>query len=233
MYKHTRLYFLCFVFFFGTPVCAQEKLIFSAMTNIGAVVPVSLVLHQAYRQVKIDIEIKEIPGKRSLFYANSGETDGEVYRVEGIESKYPNLIRIDVPIRTEKMYLFVKKGNEFSVKNWEDFPENHTLGYIRGTYFIENAVSIYRIKIQPSSSYENLIRQLDANRNSVIIMGIKGERLIERLQLKDIVRLDPPFHTLELYHYLHKRHAHLVSKITYVLQQMKNSGEIEKINHDN
>ncbi|MDB1125989.1 substrate-binding periplasmic protein [Vibrio algarum] len=234
--RRYSLKILLFSFFLlrGTSLYAQDILVISTMAKTGATEPVSMILRQAYQQIGIEIQIRQAPGKRSLFNANSGKADGEAYRIIGLESNFSNLVRVDVPVREENMYFYVKKGGEFDVTGWENFPGNLTLGYIRGTYFVERAAIVHHIKVQPSSHYEHLLKQLNANRNDVIIMSNQGEPLIRKLNLNEnIIRLEPPAHSFALYHYLHKRNINVIPKITESLKQMQTSGQIQKINDEN
>lgn len=91
-------------------------------------------------------------------YSEAGITDGKAFRTRPIEKNYNNLQRIDMTVSVDKMYLFVKRGNE-----------------------------------------------------------------------QEIVKLTPQIHNSVLYHYLHKKHAHLVPKITAVLNKMEASGELQMI----
>ncbi len=45
-------------------------------------------------------------------YSEAGIKDGEAFRTRRIEKDYYNLQRIDVAVSVDKMYLFVKRGNE-------------------------------------------------------------------------------------------------------------------------
>jgi len=48
------------------------------------------ILNLAYQRLGITLAVKKFPGERSLYSANNGETDGELYRKIGMERDYPN-----------------------------------------------------------------------------------------------------------------------------------------------
>ena len=52
---------------------------------------------------------------------------------------------------------------------------------------------------------------------------------IERFNLREIKELSPPVHYKEVFHYLHKKNAHLIPRLTAILGKMKSSGRMEQI----
>lgn len=209
---------------------AKNTLVLSAVERTVPAKVVGEVLRQAYKYIGIQVEIKELPGKRALILSQQGVMDGEAYRIQGIEKDYPTLLRIDVPVSVDQMYLFVKRGKIIAVEGWETIPEDAVIGYQRGIQFVEKFTAKYRIATIPANSSEQLFRMLESDRVDAVVAGSKnGLRIIKELGVKDVVRLEPPIYTSVLYHYLHKKHAHLVPKITKVLKKMAASGEIQKI----
>lgn len=215
-------------------VYAQDNLVFSAVERTHTAKFVGETLRKAYQNIGIRIEIIEFPGERGLKYAHEGETDGVLFRTQEIEKKYTNLERINVPVRVDEMYLFVKRGNEFPVEGWESISEETVIGYQRGVKFVQNNSEKSGIKTYPVTSSVQLFKMLNYGRVDAIISGsTAGSRLIKEYDCQDIVRLDPPIHTSVLYHYLHKRHAYLVPKITAVMNEMKERGEFQMIEEIN
>ena len=203
----------------------------AAVEGAPVILPVvSKVLTIAYLQLGIQIEIQEYPGLRALRYSNNGKTDGEAFRVVGIDKKYPNLIRVEVPLVTNMHYLFVKQGKEFVVEDWSSIPKNYVLGIKRGVQITNYSAEKYSIKKDVVSNSNQLLRKLDLGRNDVIVLtAFEASKGIQQLELSDIIRLEPPIDTHYLYHYLHKKHIGLVPKITAVLKAMEANGKIKKI----
>ena len=54
------------------------------------------IVRRAYQELGIQIKYKTYPAERALKLSNNGTADGELVRIKGIESKYPNLIRIPI-----------------------------------------------------------------------------------------------------------------------------------------
>jgi polar amino acid transport system substrate-binding protein len=212
------------------PALAQDTLVLSAVENAPSINTVGQVLQHAYRRLGINVTIRELPGLRGLQYSNRGITDGEAFRNSGIENEYPNLIRIDIPVRIDAMHLYVKQEKAFIVEGWDSIPKGYRLGYLRGVKFVEYAILKHGLFGHAVGSADQLFLQLKSDRNDVVVAGVEvGARLMSEHQVADIVRLEPPIHTAYLYHYLHSKHADLVPKITAVLKTMAAIGEIQTI----
>ena len=52
---------------------------------------------------------------------------------------------------------------------------------------------------------------------------------MKEMKIKDVKILEAPLQHNALYHFLHNKHESLVPKITAVLQQMEEAGEIQRI----
>jgi polar amino acid transport system substrate-binding protein len=223
-----------FIWVVITPVSlyAQSTLIFSTIDTPLNIEVEEAILHRAYQRLGIEVSLLPMPAKRALRSANTGMTDGEAARVTSIEQEYPNLIRVDVPIRVLPMHLYVRAGAEFSVNGWDSIPDDYVIGFRRGIKFAEYAISKHHLKSITNSDEKGLLEQLSKGLIEIVVAHpAVAEKWIEELQLQDIVRLDPPIHVSYLYHYLHKKHAHLVPEISRVLQEMERSGLIQEINN--
>lgn len=127
-----------------------------------------------------------------------------------------------IAIQIEVLELPGKRGNEFPVNGWESVSKDIIVGNQRGVKYAEKDTAKYEIKTQPVRNSEQLFQMLPLGKVDAIIAGsTMGLRFIKEHDLQEIVRLSPPIHISILYHYLHKKHAHLISKITSVLKEME------------
>jgi len=213
------------------PTYAQESLVFSTVEGGSRGSKVcGEILRVASQRLGIDMNTWELPGARSLIMANHGSVDGELARIKDIETKYPNLIRIQVSCLDESIYLFVKSGKEFPVDGWGSIPPNYVIGHRLGAKFIEHAATQFVIETAPVYSPKQMVTLLDKGRVDGIIgtpEHIGG--IISKLGIKGVVMLESPVHTVCLYPYLNKKHAQLIPMLTAVLKEMEVSGEIQKI----
>ena len=79
----------------------------------------SEILKEAYLQLGIKISIEKYPSKRSLKMSNSGQVDGEMCRVRGIEKNYPNVVKVPFVLQTADAVVFTKKQG-LIISHWND-----------------------------------------------------------------------------------------------------------------
>nr|WP_077753979.1 transporter substrate-binding domain-containing protein [Shewanella psychrophila] len=86
------------------------------------------------------------------------------------------------------------------------------------------------VNVHDVDSTEQMMRFLNSGHVDVALTNtIDGVHMIEKLGLDKIQPLDTPLAVLELYHYIHKSHIHLVPKVDAVIKQMTLSGEMQHL----
>jgi len=90
------------------------------------------ILREAYRRIGRELEVKAMPGERSLLSANSGDTDGELYRRAGIDKAYPNLLMVPVALQQYEIVVF-SKLRQFDVRGWESL-RPYKLGFVKAHF---------------------------------------------------------------------------------------------------
>jgi len=212
------------------PLIAQEKLTFSTFENKGQVGDICLkVLIKAYKMNGIEVNVKTYPAARALLVSNDGkDTDGELFRISGMNKTYSNLIEIPITLSKLDMFVFTKK-HFFKIKNWDSLKPYH-IGILRGCTFSEkNTVGMKRTVIK---SIDQLFLMLDSGKVDVVVRGLSGKKILSKLSLKNITMLKNPIDSNNLFHYLHKKHKKIIPKITKTLKKMQKEGEIKKFNND-
>lgn len=210
--------------FESNEVKAQEKLILSTlhMTGLGTIA--INILQEAYEPLGIELEIEENPAERSLMLSNSGMVDGELIRVPVIERNYKNLIRVNVPIYSVYFVGFVKRP-DISIQDWSSLPR-YKIGTVIGYKYVEIRTKRMNRDLQPH--HNNVLLMLNEGRIDIAILSLfDGLIAIKNLKLQTIRALKPPLHTAPMFHYLHKKHQHLVPEITNSLLQIEQEGRIE------
>lgn len=184
------------------------------------------IVRAAYKEIGIDVVYKTYPAERALQLSNKGISDGELVRIEGIEAKYPNLIRIPVSHVTAEQMAF---GTDASVRisGWPGL-KGKRIAFHRGYKVAEsNTIGMNRHIV---SSDTAAFKMLSAGRMEIAIANrFSGQKMIRELGLKNVVMLVPPLQANPLFHYLHKKHAALVPKITAAMQRLKTSGQMAEI----
>ena len=184
------------------------------------------IVRQGYAKLGISATFKVFPAERALFMSNAGKSDGELVRIEGIESKYPNLIRIPVShVAADQMAFAVDRA--FAVNGWQSLA-SRKLAFHRGYKLAEQkTIGMNRYL---TASVQNAFKMVEHGRAEIAIANrFTGLKTIADLGLKKIVMLQPPLQTDPLFHYLHKKHAPLVERITRVLLDMEAQGVMAEI----
>jgi len=185
-----------------------------------------IVLKQAYGKLGIDVEYVPLPGERALQTANSGEVDGEVFRITNVQRKYNNLIPVPTPINILEGVAFSKRS-DLKVSDWHSL-RHLKIGIQVGIKFAERGTR--GMKPVMVDTNEQLFKMLDAGRVDVAIVALtNGLKTLSLLKLKSIHAISPSIQQYPLYHYIHNKNVSLVPRLNAVLIDMKNSGEIKHI----
>jgi len=212
-----------------TPLYAAEELIFSAIENSDNTLISGEVITEAYRRIGIEMEIKEYPGTRALHFSNQGKTDGELFRISGINVNHPNLLMVSVPINRLEGVVYAKK-TEFQINGWDSL-RPYKIGIRRGIKFTQSGSEGMNVQTVPSD--ESLFEILDQGRVDVIVLArLNGLRAMQKMKLTDTRALEPPVESYPLYHYLHKKNGYLIPKLTAALQEMEKEGLMQKIREE-
>lgn len=185
-----------------------------------------LVLREAYRRLGRKLVVHQLPGERSLVYANEGRMDGELYRKLGLDRDYPNLLIVPVPLLTFELVIF-SRGTSFVVHGWESL-RPYTLGFVRGNKIAQE--NTQGMKVEPVPTMQQAFEKLVMGRTDLVLgHRASGMAVVRSQQLEGIMVLEPPLASFPVYHYLNKKHAALVPELTRVLKQMQADKTIDRI----
>jgi len=184
------------------------------------------VLEQAYAQLGIEIETRAWPSERALVLSNYGDLDGEVIRISQVGKQYTNLIRVPVPVNYFDAMVFTKRS-DIVVDGWESLKPLSVLMRI-GSKYAEYGIQGPNVRKLPS--YEEVFQTLNNSRFDVAVSTrIIGTQEVNKLGLKDVLMMEPPLQSYELFHFLHRKHENLVPDIEFVLKNMERQREIKRI----
>lgn len=204
---------------------AQDKLIISTGANAPVTRIAENILKQAYHSLGIEVVIAKYPDLRSLISSNAGLADGELMRIRGIDTEYPNLLIVPIPLLQLKGVAYTKDV-DLQIVGFESL-KPYRVAIQRGIKFAEYGTDGMKRTIL--NTLEHAFFLLHKKRvDAVITTYIEGIETLNRLQYEGIKALEPPLITINLYHYLHKRNRALVPKITAALQEMQENGRISK-----
>jgi polar amino acid transport system substrate-binding protein len=225
--KRWRLFLILCLWCTGTTqVHAQDSLILCRGQNHPMTAIATGILTEAYSRLGIKIKTIAFPIARSLIMANSGYSDGELFRGSINHKKFPNLIKIPVVLDYGQIVVFSKELT-FKVNGWSSL-QPYTIGIQIGIKEVETGTA--GMQVDPVATPEQLFNKLILGRNQIIVLPLDvGLMVMKAMKLQQIKILEPPLQKDPLYHYLHHTHKQLVPRITAVLKQMEAEGLITQI----
>ncbi|MDP2267279.1 MAG: transporter substrate-binding domain-containing protein [Thiobacillus sp.] len=187
---------------------------------------VDAVAFEAFRRAGVQLRLVKLPAERGLINANAGTEDGDLTRIAGLDTLYPNLVQVP-----EKLidWEFVAFGKNPTLPAKMDVLRTQPIGHIRGWKIYENMLA-GSTTVVASDDAEQLFRQLQLNRIDVALYERwLGVGLLRKQGIKGVYPLEPALAKREMYIYLHKRHAALVPKIAEALRAIKAEGLYAKL----
>ena len=186
-----------------------------------------LLYRELFARLEIAFEIQILPAERALQNANAGIDDGEICRVAGLDSIYPNLVQTTEPVTQYEMVAFSRE-HDFSVSGPESLMP-YDLGIVTGWKILERSTQRNPSRIMVDST-DQLFRMLDQGRVEIVLIErLVGMETLNRLRIKGVRILSPPFLAGDWFLYLHKKHQALVPRIDAELRKMKQDGSYERI----
>lgn len=185
-----------------------------------------LILREAYRRLGRKLAVHQLPGERSLVYANEGKMDGELYRKLGIDREYPNLLIVPVPLLTFELVIFTR-GTSFVVNGWDSL-RPYTMGFVRGNKIAQENTKGMRVEQVPTMqlAFEKMMM---GRTDLVLAHRASGMAVVRSQKLEGVTVLEPPLSSFPAYHYVNRKHEALVPELTRVLRQMQADRTIERI----
>lgn len=228
-----RICFLFAIFFTliaSTADSAEKKLTFAAIQNSHYNKFAARVIVEAYSRIGYDVEIHYLPGKRALIQSSSGELDGESNRVEAIANKYPTLIK--VPSSFDDVVATAFYVDDKVILNSKDDLADYQIGILRGVLFSEKLTKGYQRHY--ANSVKSLFNMLVQKRVDVILFTrLSGHAEIARNHRSKGIKAFPvSLLRIPVFNYLHEKNRQIVDLIDPILQNMRSSGEVERIKQD-
>ena len=190
-----------------------------------------IVLAKIYENLDIDITIKPLPGKRAQFETTSGRSDGEIMRIFSYGQENPTVHRIPTPYYYLETMAFIKKGSGIRINNKDDLNQ-YSIAKVRGVKHTNDITKGFS-NLSDLNTTEQLMRFIDKGRADIALTNtIDGIIALKELGIEDVIPIDAPLATLDLFHYVHEDHKDLVPRIDAKIKEMKANGELKKIIED-
>ena len=217
------LFFLIFI-----NVCSANEYHFVSINNLIEQEVGRIVLPQVYKKLGIDITITPLPGKRAQYQATSGLSDGEIMRIYSYGEENPTTYRIPTPYYQLETMAFIKKNRSIKINKKEDLSQ-YSIVKIRGVKHTNN-ITAGLSNVKDVSSTKQAMRLVNRGIVDVALTNtIDGLVTLENLEIDDVVPIDKPLATLDLFHYVHKNNKDLIPLVDSKLKEMIANGELASI----
>jgi len=185
------------------------------------------ILTEAFRRIEQPVRITHLPTERSITNANLGISDGEFPRIAGLNSLYPNLMKVPEKIDDFKFVAFTWKPN-IQLKDWSSC-KPYNVAIVRGWKILETNLADVKSLVKVKNQ-KLLFSLLGKHRTDIVVYSrFEGHEMIKKLGLKGIRVLEPPLATREMFLYINKKNFQLVPMIAEQLRRMKHDGTYDRI----
>lgn len=196
---------------------SADPLILGAVKGSSDVNAGVAVIREAYRRLGVDIEIRWLQSSESLDLSNTGVIDGEIQRIDGISRMFENLIQVHVPVNFIQGVVF-GRTDSVVVRGWHSL-KPYRVGIVKGIVFAEEGTADLP-DVKRFDSYEELFTGIRDGLVDVGVMPRVNGILLQRQGIKNVVEIPGVLEHIFLYHYLNKKHADLVPRLTRTLKDM-------------
>ncbi len=198
----------------------------SIINNTPDQLATTSILSAIYKEAGLDVQFIPFPGKRALIESSSGRVDGEAQRIFEIGEAYPSLVRIPTPFITWQFTAFSKHPQK-RYDSWQSL-KGQRVAVVRGIKYAELGLRSAKIRqIMQVGDIIEMLKMLDAGFVDVAISSkFNGMLQTRRGNHSDIHVHLPAIGDLQLYHYLHEKHADVVPLLDAAVSKLKRNGRI-------
>ena len=214
------IYFFAFVLLCFAFSTHASLLIFNRPADTPQARYVIDLLRMAYKEIGYELHIIDFNHQSSLAAANEGVLDGQLGRIADVTQDYPNLLKVDFPLFNFNLLL---------LKNCQTclYSDLKSLA-IQSSY---PAAKSFLDK-QPFHGDVITVRNITAQLNLLTQKRVEGALLLDFLLSTKHPNFDQSqFHkevlmSMQSFHFVHKRHATLIPKLTAALKKLDEQGTV-------
>lgn len=186
-----------------------------------------IVVREAFRRAGLKVKLERLPAERGLLSANTGLEDGDLARIAGLETIYPNLVRVPEKLVDWHFVAFTRRA-DLQKANWAML-RGVSVGHIKGWKIYEQNLELHP-QVTTADSAEQLFSMLDKNRIDVALYARSmGQALVQKMGIQNVRIINPSLAEREMYIYLHRKHADKVPAIAAALREIKAEGFYSRV----
>ena len=216
---------LCLLLFL-TSLSSAEIKISTLNSHMPRIQASAMVMGRIYRQLQVDWRLLRIPTDDAISGANSGVVDGELVRIKGVEDSLSRLQRIPYPIARIKLIAYTAEGSD-AVTNIADLAER-SIAVIRGVALTDGLTKGQERHY--ADTVEGLFRLMETNQADIVLtFRLDAELYLQSIDQQSRYVASEPLMEVEMFHYLHKRNADLIDRVSRHMQRLEQTGELERM----
>ncbi|MBF0295012.1 MAG: transporter substrate-binding domain-containing protein [Magnetococcales bacterium] len=171
--------------------------------------------------------LTRLPSERALRLAAQGEADGDLFRIAGLEEKFPTLVMVPEPWLTMRFVAFTTR-TDLAIASWQALSP-WRVAFIRGWQVFERNLAKTPTLVRTDDALQ-LFELLKRQRVDVILYDdLQGEHFKRVLDLPQARIAGPPLAESPIFAYLHHNHAGLAPRMAEELRRMKEDGTWQRI----
>ncbi|GAB5559018.1 MAG: hypothetical protein SynsKO_06650 [Synoicihabitans sp.] len=186
-------------------------------------------LREVLASQDLELEVQRHQSARCFELSNSGQVDGELWRIDGVDQDYPNLIQVPVALWSHPELAFVKE--DIVLEDWASLAP-YRVAYRVGTKIVENNIEGIVANKVPLETIEAGFDLLAAGEVDVVVSdNIVGSLLLQEDRYRDsgIRQIQQPLDSALLYTYLHRKHAYRITALAEAIKRAKRDGTYERL----
>jgi polar amino acid transport system substrate-binding protein len=178
-------------------------------------------VQKAFQRINIKSVSQSVPAERALNMANSGLTDADPFRVDGLEKTYSNLVRVPGSIYSSVVVVASPNPN-LKIRGWESLKMYRVCAKI-GSKAVEERLRGMK-NVSFSHSLVDMAKMAGKGRCDVIVMHRGDWPKLNTGEIDGIYEIAPILEQRSLYIYLNKKHAALVPRLAEEIEKMRREG---------
>ena len=171
---------------------------------------------QLFKELGWELVPVELPTARTVYAANSGELDGDLFRVRQTAEQYPNLILVPTSFYTQQFFLYVFPEAQCpSPDHLEQIKMGRLLGAVVFDYFPEEI----RRNLIDVPSLQSYLNMLGAGRLDAIPLSTELYNALHYAKGMTLKRCDDlAIFESTVHIFLHRKHEDKVAELDRLLQ---------------
>lgn len=218
-----RSAFLIIVLVLGAVSCASaggetatDRMKIAVIRDVPSTCAALRVMKAAYHQLGVSVDTLEVPSRRALFLAEEGQVDADLFRTRPVGEEKENLIRVPYPLLQARLMAVFPDAD---VGPEPDFAGKR-VAVRRGVLIAERTARRLDMELERTRDYEQSLNLLEHRRvDMALVSHIEGGSLLSKSQWARFHIHPEPVAPFTLYHYLHRRHAHLAEPLAEIMEK--------------